>query len=122
MANFPTLSKDFDATDFIEEIENPNYDAPEMEGGYVYSRPRFTRKPRRKFTIKFIDISQTDKEALETFWNNQKGGSLAFNFTHPVTGETINCRFASKATIEFKRTGYGTNHRYDTGNIELNEV
>lgn len=122
MAFFPTLSKHFDASSFEEEFENPNYGGSDMEGGYSYSRPRFTRKPRRMFGLMFKDITQTDKTALETFWNTHMGGSLAFTFVHPVTAENINCRFSKEMKLKFKRVGYGTNHRYDTEKIELQEV
>lgn len=121
MASYPTLSKDFDASSFEEESENPVV-ASEMEGGYTITRARFTRSPRRKFTFKHVDISDADKTTLQTFWDDHKGGASAFNWTHPISGAVINVRFSPDMKLSFKRTGYGENHRWDSDTIELREV
>lgn len=122
MANFPILSKDFDATSFKESSENPSVAGGETEGGYDYTRARFTRRPRRSFSFKFVDISEAERLTLQTFWDDHYGGSNAFNWVHPVTGQTYNVRFDRQMTLDFSRTGFGTNHRYDTNEITLKEV
>jgi phage-related protein len=122
MADFPTLSKQLDASAFKMSYENPSTKEGETDGGYVITRARHTRRPRRIFTIRFVDITETDRLALEAFWDARRGGSEAFNWTNPVTSDVFNVRFDSQNSIEFNRVGYGTNHRYDTNEIVLKEV
>lgn len=121
MADYPTFSKELDASSFKESSENPVH-ADEMEGGYVVTRAKFTRAPRRAFMFKHADLSNAEKDSLQSFWNDRKGGAGAFNWTHPVSGQTINVRFAPDMELEFERTGYGTNHRWDSSEITLREV
>ena len=121
MADYPILSKDIDASSFEEESENPVV-STEAEGGYTITRPKFTRAPRRTFTFKHVDISNADKESLRQFWDDRKGGSGAFNWTHPISGLAINVRFSPEMKLKFERSGYGTNHRWDSSDIELREV
>ncbi|MCR9222928.1 MAG: hypothetical protein NXH70_02565 [Hyphomonas sp.] len=122
MADFPILSKDPDGSSFKQNSENPVVVGGEMEGGYVYTRPRHTRRPRRTFEFKFVDISEIERVSLEDFWDNHFGGSVAFNWTHPITSVVYNVRFDPQMELEFPRSGYGTNHRWDTGIITLKEV
>lgn len=122
MADFPTLSKGFDATAFKMSYENPAVQEGETEGGYVITRARHTRRPRRYFTIRFLDITEADRLLLEDFWDDHRGGSVGFNWTNPITAAVFNVRFDSGASLEFSRTGYGTNHRYDTSEITLKEI
>lgn len=122
MADFPTLSIGFDASSFSQDRENPVVSGGEMEGGYVITRPRHTRRPRYTFRFKFTDISEADRIELDQFWDDHKGGSLAFNWTHPTTETVYNVRFDEKMKLKFNRTGYGTNHRWDTDEIVLVEV
>jgi phage-related protein len=122
VANYPTLSKDFDATSFEESSENTVIQPANTEGGYTLTRPKFTRRPRRTFMFKHVDLTETERVSLQNFWDTHKGGSLAFNWTHPVTATVYNVRFDPQMVMKFSRTGYGTNHRYDTDTITLKEV
>lgn len=122
MPAYPTLSYDFDATSFKESSENPVIPPSSTEGGYTITRPRFTRRPRRTFMFRHLGISEADRLTLQNFWDDHYGGSLAFNWTHPVTSVVYNVRFDPQMTMDFDRIGFGTNHRYDTGTITLKEV
>lgn len=122
MADYPTLSRDFDSTSFQEESENTVIQPSNTEGGYTLTRPKHTRRPRRTFMFKHVDLTEAERVTLQNFWDTHKGGSLAFNWTHPVTLVVYNVRFDSQMRIRFSRTGYGTNHRYDTDTITLKEV
>tara|TARA_R100001086_G_scaffold249921_1_gene191836 strand:- start:1295 stop:1663 length:369 start_codon:yes stop_codon:yes gene_type:complete len=122
MADFPILSKDFDATSFSEKSENPVVTGGETEGGYQYTRPRFTRRPRKTFTFAYSDISEAERLILQNFWDARLGGSGAFNWVHPVTGVTHNVRFGDQMELTFTRIGFGTNHRWDSSEIILKEV
>lgn len=124
MADFPTLSKKPDGESYKEETDNPSIDPEGTDGGYFITRPRYTRTPPTTFRFRFRDISLADKGILDTFWKTTvKGSSVGFNWTNPVTGTVHNVRFGKEMKkIEFERTGYGTNHRFDTGEIILTEV
>lgn len=122
MANYPTLSIGYDASSFAHASENPAHGS-DTEGGYQVTRPRFTRTPRKTFRFTHVDITEADRVTLETFWNVRKGSSESFTWTHPVTGASYTVRFAlDMKTLEFTRTGYGTNHRWDSSEIILTEV
>lgn len=122
MADYPTLAIDFDASTFKEVSENPVIKGGDTEGGYTVTRPRFTRRPRRMFSFQHVDISEANRVTLQNFWDGHFGGSLAFNWTHPVTSVVYNVRFAPDMTLDFDRAGYGTNHRWNTNTIVLKEV
>jgi phage-related protein len=122
MADFPIISKDFDASSYKESSENPAVASGDTEGGYVYTRPRHTRRPRKTFQFKFVDISETERETIQDFWDARRGGSGAFNWTHPITAVIYNVRFDPETELEFERSGYANNHRWDSSTIILKEV
>lgn len=122
MASYPILSKDPDGTSFKESQENPVVVGGDMEGGYIYTRARHTRVPRKTFEFKHVDISEIERQSLVTFWDTHRGGSLAFTWTHPITSTVHNVRFDPQMELEFTRSGYGTNHRWDSGTIIFKEV
>jgi len=121
MTDYPTLSKDIDASSFSQESENLAV-ATETDGGYVITRSKFTRRPRRVFMFKHTDISEAERNTLQDFWDARKGGVGAFDWTHPVTLVVYNVRFSPEMKLKFSRSGYGTNHRWDSSDIELREV
>lgn len=118
MAVFPTLSNKEDAKKFGFETEDVGIRS-EMEGGYVLTRPRFTRPPRRTWKTGFTDISNTEFETFYTFWV-EHGTFKAFTYTVKISNETVNVRFADKPDFNYK--GIGANYRWDIDNIKLEEV
>lgn len=116
--SFPALSKDQDSKFYTVSHENPAVRS-KMEGGYVVSRARFTRTPRRMFTTGFTDISNADKAALETFWDTKKGGSVSMVWVDPVLSESIVVRFTKP--LSFNYTGLGGTHLW-TVQFELEEA
>lgn len=116
--SFPTLSKEQDERYFSVSHEDPSLKS-DIEGGYVVTRSRFTRTPRRTFSTGFTDISEADKTALEAYWDSKKGGSGIVSWTHPVTDVVIQTRFVSE--LDFKYTGIGGFHRW-TVQFKLQEV
>lgn len=109
---FPTLVRGEDSKNYSVEFENVAVSAA-TDGGYVVTRAKHTRRPRRTFTGGFTDIGMTDKTTLENFWNTVKGGSVIFDWLDPVTKTVIAVRFADKDPMQFKYTGMGGNHRWD---------
>ena len=125
MADFPiaSLVGKEDAGKFGFEQEDAGIRSP-MEGGYVLTRPRFTRRPRRTWTTGFTDISNADKLLLEDYFNN-KGTYLSFTWDVPVPNvqggakETVTVRFSEVPKWEYK--GFGTNARWNV-ELKLEEV
>lgn len=118
MANFPTLGGKEDASKFGFESEDVGIRS-EMEGGYVLTRPRHTRRPRRTWTTGFSSISNTEYNTFVTFWDTH-GTYKAFTYTVPTSNEVVNVRFAAKP--DFKYVGIGENFRWDITQIKLEEV
>lgn len=111
-----------DAATYSETIEDPAVSNAKMEGGYVTSRPKFTRRPRRMFAFQFVDMTDTDKATLLNFYNSMFGSSNAFTWTHPATSESINVRFDPSTKLKFSRIGFGPINVWQTDTIILAEV
>lgn len=92
----------------------------EMQGGYVYTRPRHTRRPRRTFMTGFGSISEAHRAELEAFYDAKRGGSDSFTYTPPYLGVEVIVRF--KGPIKFDYVGYGTNYMWNVTGLALEEV
>ena len=112
---FPTKQ---DAAKFGFEQEDVGIRS-EMEGGYVLTRPRHTRRPRRTYKTGFTDLSNAEKIQFEDFIA-EFGTYKAFNYTVPVVGTVINVRLREIPKYEYK--GAGANLRWDINDIFLEEV
>jgi hypothetical protein len=143
------LSVPADAKFYEVEVENPVI-RTEFEGGYVASRPRHNRgRLRRIWTTGYTALTAADKQVIEDFWNETKGGSLIFTWfnetefeaafyrithdpTHPGYNPNLTragmpagphyyrVRFADK--LRFVRSGFGNNIRYNLTGLKLEEV
>lgn len=111
---FPKMDKEQDSKYYGVELEDPAMKS-KMEGGYVVSRARHTRKPRKTFTTGYTGILEPDRERLETFYNLVRGGSVIFDWTDPVQQITYKVRFAEK--IKFRYTGMGVSKLWDVSII-----
>jgi hypothetical protein len=121
--NFPTLSMKPDGDSLMVEIENPAISPPKTDGGYMFTRPLYTRSPPRTWTFAYSDLGQSDYLTMEDFFKNQaKGSSVAFTWVHPVTAENALVRFSKDFKLQMTRVGIGSNHRYKTNTISLTEV
>jgi len=118
MPTFPTLTEGQDSSLYEVSTENPAIRS-EMEGGYVVSRARHTRAPRKTYKTGFTNIGTADKALLDSFWFTVKGGSASFDWTDPVTLSVITVRFMNDIT--FKYTGAGATKRWNVG-ITLEQV
>lgn len=117
MADF-VLESQQDAAKFGFEQEDVGIRS-EMEGGYVLTRARHTRTPRRTWKTGFTNIEDDDKEIFETFFN-AKGTFLSFTYQVPVNLEIVTVRFKTVPKYEYK--GIGDNFRWDINEIYLEEV
>ncbi len=110
MPAFPELSQGQDSSLYEVSHEDPAI-RTEMDGGYVISRPRHTRTPRKTFKTGYTHIDQTDRALIEAFWNTVKGGSVVFDWEDPVSLATLSVRF--KEELAFKYVGIGNVHHWD---------
>lgn len=116
---FPTLSSPkFDSSKFNQTTEDPTIRTP-IEGGYIATRARHTRRPRRTFKGGYTNLSEADRLLMETFTNTVKVGALNFYWTHPITNEVITCRFKSPPNFDY--AGVGSTYRWNVS-IDLEEV
>lgn len=117
MTAFPLSSKQ-DSSKYGFEQEDVGIRS-EMEGGYVLTRPRSTRNPRRTWKTGFTDLSNTDKQTFEAFIVAH-GTYKAFDYTVPVEAITVNVRLREVPKYEYK--GFGANLRWNINDIYLEEV
>jgi len=61
-------------------------------GGYVTSRAAFTRLTRR-WTIRYVWMSKTNKDVLLAFEDARRGGSESFTWTNPIDDTSYTVRF-----------------------------
>lgn len=101
---FPTMEMEQDSKFYNVELEDPAIKS-EMDGGYVVSRARHTRKPRKTYTTGYSEILEPDRKRLEDFWTLVRGGSVIFDWTDPVEKAVCKVRFTQP--LKFKYTGVG---------------
>ena len=97
---FPTLSQGQDSKQFSMVQEDPTLSSP-VEGGYVITRARHTRTPRKTFTSGFTGIGAADKALLEAFLNTVRVGSVIFDWTNPEDSAVYQVRFTKPVTFRY---------------------
>jgi hypothetical protein len=95
-----------DSSKFQQEKENPAM-ASKMDGGYVVTRPKHTRRPRRTFTAGYTDMPDAQRATVDAFFDSMHGGSNLFYFVHPVSRESILVRYTTDTTLPWTYTGAG---------------
>lgn len=91
----------------------------EMEGGYVLTRPRHLRTPRRTWKTGFTNLSDWEKGVIETFYNTY-GTYKSFTYTLPTTTTVVTVRFKQPMKYDYK--GFGKNLRWNITDVYLEEV
>jgi hypothetical protein len=99
-----------DSSKYSIEVEDPAV-RTEMEGGYVYTRPRHTRRPRRTFKIGYTYVVDEVKDGILDLWDAASGGSVIFSWLNHEDGITYDVRFKAKPTIQYR--GRLDNRRWD---------
>jgi len=113
MATFPTLTRRGTELhnpvvgDFEDNMAHDPTIRSLSEGGYVTSRARFTRIPR-KWTLKYNWMSQANKDTVKAFEEGNAntvpvgvaGGSDSFDWLNPEDGETYDVRFFGMITYK----------------------
>lgn len=88
MANFPN----FTPLNPYEPQFVDNVLRTDTEGGYINTRPKYTRI-KRKFTLNYYLTDEEHEEFVE-FYTTEIKASGSFNFTEPITGTTRVCIFS----------------------------
>ena len=126
MATFPTLQRLGGQThnpivgDFDDKMAFDPTIRSRSEGGYVTSRARNTRNPRR-WTVNYNWMSQVNKDTMKAFEDARGAGSEAFTWTNPepVVATTHTVRFFG--LISYKAHAH-TNFLYWMVSFILEEV
>lgn len=122
MSEFPP---DYNAKQIREDSAKFNFTfvdntiRSETDGGYVFTRPRNTRPSLRIFNTGFTDMSQEQKNAIETFVISKRVGAVPFTYTDPTSGVEYTVRF--KAPPRFTYSGVGGTHRW-SADVQLEEA
>ena len=82
MVAFPTLSKEPEPRMWREETIGDPTIRSETESGHILTRARYTSAPK-KWSIQYLNITQADKNLLDTFEAAINYGSDAFTWTNP---------------------------------------
>ena len=107
---WPKLSRDQDSQFYEVLLEDPSLKTT-MEGGYVVSRAKHTRTPRRTFKTGYSGIGNADRALLEGFYDSVRGGAMIFNWRDPVSQLVWQVRFGDKLALKY--VGVGISQRWD---------
>jgi hypothetical protein len=107
---FPTMTKAQDSK-FYEIAQEDVTMKTAMDGGYVVSRAKHTRKPRRSFKTGFSGILNPDRVRLMDFYDLVHGGSVIFDWTDPIEHVVYQVRF--DGPMSFKYVGIGSSQLWD---------
>lgn len=95
---------DIQAPSSITERKKKAQIRSDFEAGYVQSRAQWTRS-RKIFELSWANMTNSDKETLETYFDNNLGST--FSWTHPYTDTTYTVRFAEdQISAEYIHVGY----------------
>lgn len=85
----------------INYEENFNYSVAESQAGYE-KRRLVSRRPKRKYSISYTNITGIVKSAIEEFYRARSGGFQAFLFelTHINEPGTVTVRFDGSLQVE----------------------
>ncbi|MEO9497579.1 MAG: hypothetical protein ABJG42_24110 [Vibrio splendidus] len=122
MANikYPKLTEKPDRAKYSVSSEDPSQ-KNEMDAGYVSSRPKFLRKPRKTFKFGYTALNDADYKKLQAFWDEVRGGSEMFVYNDFLSGVQFNVRFKGEQ-FSGKFVGRGITKLWDVSGITLEEV
>lgn len=114
---FPTMDKEQDSK-FYEVAQEDKALKTTMDGGYVVSRAKHTRKPRKTFKTGYTGISNADRKRLMDFFD-QVDCSVIFDWPDPV--EKVVYQVRMNGALSFKYTGMGVTQIWDV-TLELEQA
>lgn len=108
----------------ISYEENYNYSIAESQAGYE-KRRLVSRRPKRKYSISYTNITGIVKSAIEEFYRARSGGfqSFLFELTHINEPGTVTVRFDGSLQVEqVLSTGTNPIDNFYSVNFDLVEV
>ncbi len=114
---FPVLS----SPPLIESYEHTAASDPVIrspqEAGYIQTRPRFTRVPKKWHISYPGTMTETDRTLMEAWEASVQYGAGSDSWTHPKTGTVYTVRLG--APIKYK---FGISDEYWSFEFDLEEV
>ena len=107
---FPKMDKEQDSKFYEISLEDVALKT-QLDGGYVVSRAKHTRKPRKTFQTGYSSILNADRARLEAFYAQVRGGSVVFDWTDPIDKVVHQVRFADE--MRFQYVGVGVAQLWD---------
>lgn len=105
MANtFPTLLS-LPTYPLEEEREDGTIRTP-YEAGYEHTRPKFSRRGRKTWRVRYIYIPTADKDTLDAFITTVREGAYTFTWVNPQSAESIGVRFGEIPRFSYVINGY----------------
>lgn len=112
-----------DSKKFKETVKEDPTISFEAEGGWAMTRPRYTRKPPRLFTLGFTDMSDAEKESIAALYETSRGSAnIIAGWHHPVSGLEVAVRFKKGSVPKYAYKGMNGNHRWDISDVVLEEL
>lgn len=108
-----------DSSKFSESSES-NAVSSKTEGGYTITRARFRQARRRLFFTGFTNLTDDQKDQLQSFESSMGGTIQPFLYRHPLTNELILVQFVNE--LRFEYVGMKDNRRWNVHDIQLREV
>jgi phage-related protein len=101
---FPSLS--IYPTYPLDETREDGTISTPFEAGYVHTRPKFSRRGRKTYGVKYIYMPTTDKDTLDTFITSVREGAYTFTWVNPQSLTTVTVRFGEIPKFSYIINGY----------------
>jgi hypothetical protein len=99
MNTFPTISKAPSFNNFRDVFSDESVTVADLKNGYPFINVNFNFNPKYpSFSLRYV--SQTDKETIETFYENNK--DVPFNWLSEQNNITYEVVFAKKPHCELE--------------------
>ena len=107
---FPTLQRKPVLSSLEETAGDPVVRSPK-EGGYIQTRPRYTRVPK-KWHVRLQDMEASDKSSLKAWEIATQYGADADTWTHP-DGTSYTVRLAAPIKYTYGKSRFFSNAEFD---------
>lgn len=104
MSDFPPVGVKEDAAHY-SLTRKDNTVRTTTEGGYTITRPRTTRALRRTWNTGFTALDNTQRIAVEDFYEQQRGGAMTFTWTDPIDSVEHVVRFVGDLSWKYEGIG-----------------
>lgn len=118
---FPPVDVGFtekEASQYYDIAYEENVKRNDTSGGYELTRPQFTRKPRKTFKTGFVEMSASDFDIFEKFFEKYQL-SKSFTWFNQASQSNHTVRINSAPNVTWR--GIGSRALYNV-EVELKEV